>query len=1518
MRVKKKKGVTMHSLRALFYCLVAISCLTATASAAETYPELLNGVNVGDNVTQAEPKIYILNLVGHSNKSVTLELTAISGNPDLILKACVANEPCTISAAEINEANHASLSEVLPTYPTSPFIFSSRQESEIDRITFRSDPEKCALDSGAYIPHCQFAVAVINNGPSQQAEYSLSTIVHKNLTALYPSTPVTAKSNEWDRRFYNVQFPEGFTAGSISVSVTQLVGGVTWLLSLDDQFPENEEAEGYIKVKGESNYTMTWEESATSHMLFIGVKGEGQATFTILVTFSGQNQIINLPIGLPLKFEEKTCQPRLFNLSLDLSSREDNSLAKIKFLRVDVFNTKNTVQLFMNKAPQFPSEEESTWKSAENVLVVDNTDKQFVSVGNYLVLVNPIASSSKEGCGYTIGFSSSSESHVLEYNRPYSFVLAADEVRFFKLRLEKQVEVVSLIKTLENIFARVEIFVSYTEYIRFPSRKQHNESLPTGKSAIELNIIAHYAKALRECSDRMNTRTDSCFIHVGVYNLEPTEQKLDLMFYSQNSKIALPKDQPLRLPIPRHEREALNTYIVIDDAAAINQPITFEAFSREETEILIVGFVSSVNSKPFLRDWAWPTYITFNYTSGDRDSQPSYQGTSQLKIENLNSCPVENDVFRCAILLTIYVKPKRIDLSSASSGTHYPEILTLSRSGLSAKIVLGSTQADEVAQGQYLYYRLAVPKKKEKITIAVNSIGFGDPDVVVSRKSDVLPTIEANEGILHGVAGKILEISNDKQNASREWIIGVYGHSPCKFLVTATGEDNPIIETEPAIPIEIRSSETNIPRYYKYFHPREAGEFKVSLNVEFGAASLEVAPVGKKKKLSAVLASMSDSIGVSTIIPGPLDLIVKKDHKFYCEECYYLIKVLPVSSNLKAALLVHQPDQFIQLQNGRSLQFQLKPNEPYKFMFAPELRGLIEAKVAFGIFSGEPELYIHQNPAVSPEHHLRNYSFSTKGGTAFPLINFKINNTHSRKDRYFEEFVYDADGEVHYTTPDTFYFYAISKVASNCSILVSIPEKPILLIDGHAESGLLESNEKELFLFEVPQNAKEGQDLELLLTIHNAQWYDKTLGAQIMKADSFSPIGELPLLLAKHTSTNKAGKVSTKQIELDQSTFYHSTESFDPVLAYLRYTIPYYAGSYSFEVQNVHELPLNYSIVVKQQGPYQIQYGLEKLGRVETGKSEVYSASADVSGFVVIELQACYGSLEVGVAFNEKDYKNDEFTIGDWSKQSGFMRATYQVTPGPFFIRIRAIDGHSDGSGKLAALFKLNVRFYTDSQATVFEKLGITPGKVPEISAVKSQAAEIKWEEVTFEEATFRDVVKAWTLHLQYRVVSFEDPVKAASMAMCGILPGGNLQDYQDGNQTGLFVLDNLYPTNVTRRPRQPTSYLRDIPINPKANKTYISIVAEVVAAPKTLEVSAFTRRVKYDLVEIHEGDRQGFRTKDLLMYGAVVVAVALALAVYCGRGSNASAEKKEKPVKSIKMTKRHDKKEEESSRIKI
>lgn len=1415
--------------------------------------ELRFGYSEGGAVLLNQPVHYVLTNYGFSERSIYIKLYETSGKPYFLIKSCASRENCSISSSEAAKAQRTNRSN-FPIAMNKSVVYSSVRVAEGSIITFSSQSNTCKSENST---SCSYAIAVINNGSSSLEEYLILANLHKEPRSLTPSFGLFTQIDHGDSEYFVFKPAQSCNGGEVELSIQPRFGEISFVISNHSKFPNDAISPGDFASRGLIKKRFP---TSSKENVYISVTGETMATFTITaflrcaspVTPSTGPQFISSSLAT---HSSKDCKPLLLNIQPPKASESNETR---KYLLIDYWSPRGNHHVELIRKNDSSSAKNFTWKGGKNMIYIDDTDPWFSSSGRYMANVTFDIDFPNEPCEISIAYTTSTQLFVLSANVPYQLSIPGNMHRRFGIQTSQRTYSLTLIKKNENVLAKVDTYLSFVKSNQDPNETNYDLVLPQSKESLKIDAIAYFVRSAKECSKNARYATN-CPYYISIFNREAQEQNIYLFLYNDKNKMQLKKNTPFVVPIPTSEYEPIQGSYQVANREDLNKTFEIHAEAEADCDILIMA---NVHDTPYsyYDERNWPTRGRYHYLSNPRRQESSSQNQVTLKISDLQeycskALNSTKNSFECNILIVVYVRLKHIDLTSGYSNMH-PDLLTLTVAEYTLPMEVNTLYARELHSYRYSYFYLKLPWEKHNTSMYFSPINYGHPMILISYDTQRLPTLENHDERFQVNHSGILALKGGDTNSTdrnKAMVLGIYDSLPIKYMLSVTLNSQRVIEAIAGKPLEI-NTEDDMPTYVKLLNPKGSKKMKVTLNIDLNPVDVLIRVTNSTNRTSNELPSEAQHEWSIKEVKGIRDIDITALDKKYCENCYYIIGLFPTSQKVSASCLWWQEDIFIRVPNGKSFFYQLEANVTYRFEFVPEIKGEIQLEAVFVAYSGIPEIYAHQNPAVSENIYL----FRNHKQTKYPVISFSLDNnrTLKMKEKSEVEKYEDWKGEKRYTSSNAFYFTLRSPSFALCSLLASLKEEVVQLRDGVTEFGTFQIGTKRVYHFYTIDSSTNIKYIDLIFAIYNDDWYyTEKGGVSATKLRPKLPHIEVFFINATQNENNAS---SSYNVKFKHKYTQYSFEGYDSVLASVHLSFPYQPGRYRVQIENSDFTAYNFSIEAKHRSIQKLPLSIEQIGRVNFNSPNFYQIYFEQEGFAVIELSECVGQVEIGLSQDEKDsssHDENSFKKLDWNHQTGFLRAVYPVQQGTLYLRVNAMKPTNETGSKEAnenknAIFKILVSFekLKPSSQDMLDFTRVIPHS--RIVSLNSQFnAYVKWDDVIERNENRSNVLNTWNLQITYRVVSADSLEKAASFALCGIFHEESNQNLTDQGIDSALVWDSY----STIGKAHPAEWINPIRFNQVFNKTSFSVVATIVGQRKNNILESFTQRVRYQLLPVNE-----------------------------------------------------------------
>jgi len=193
----------------------------------------------------------------------------------------------------------------------------------------------------------------------------------------------------------------------------------------------------------------------------------------------------------------------------------------------------------------------------------------------------------------------------------------------------------------------------------------------------------------------------------------------------------------------------------------------------------------------------------------------SNNGSASVDFADM-SIPIEDmDHNKTTTIITVAVYFSAVDTEIADNQ------FTIFASSQMIRISSGTPYLGTVEYDRYVYFYINVPESCSLLLISVTSVDGGDTDLVVSKFIKSRPTIK-NHHFASISQQKTEFLRINKFNTSGEeiegtWVIGVYGRTQSRFILTVRNEDSKWVHLESQLPFE-SSLRENSTLYFTFYH----------------------------------------------------------------------------------------------------------------------------------------------------------------------------------------------------------------------------------------------------------------------------------------------------------------------------------------------------------------------------------------------------------------------------------------------------------------------------------------------------------------------------------------------------------------------------------------------------------------------------------------------------------------------------------------------------------------------------
>mmetsp|Transcript_16761 Transcript_16761/g.16657 ORF Transcript_16761/g.16657 Transcript_16761/m.16657 type:complete len:1644 (-) Transcript_16761:43-4974(-) len=932
-----------------------------------SFTPLTAGVPETGYVNYLDIDLFYFELQINKNYNITVQVTALEGNPDLYAKLCTSGdiydcvfikEDITNPGLDIHYSNHSTGSDTI-------------------NIAHRSN--KCSKAET-----CKYVIGVA--GASVQTSF-FTVVALLDLSSelrLQDGRP-TSGSIQGSGYKYFVYDVFNITATQIDFSLTPIIGNPDLYVSTTGKpnityFEKSSnkaatEIDSVSYVRGEDGK----EDLIGSY--HVAVYSASTTTFSIVAkeTLPIKNTTIQLYPGHPQKdtvynvtdgdyriyyftahYTAETKQP--FRITLTpitgkYSIYAANSLANLDW---------NTEIFFYN----WRSDSNST--DITNTITIDTNDPAYLLTTTYLVLV--IAEQfSDDSATYSIVYSIGDGVVILSEDIPYNGQVEEKKYDYYRFPVFYNHEDITI--TVTALTGDPDLYITASPEKPQPS-KSDNEFRSNNFGSEVLTIT--WGDIQPKCPTLPDQYTHgsptNCNLYIAVYGFSASTYTIKI-----HPRRNLPSPLMIGTPEIHQVNKTQEDYYYVTINAFLPLSVTSQPLQGDPD--LFMNIFDVIKAGYDLTKWQLPTRTNSSYWS------QSTVMTDEIDISSgdlLIVCPSGN----CIALIGVYCFS---DSCMYSLNVQQEEITIIYEN------VPTYGYAD---QNQYVYYSYYCDKDDTDFLITVTPLSNGDPDLFISMGRAAKPTRERFDWASQNWSGESLLISkdspffNDKLTMRGTYIIGVLGVISGSFTLTVNNHIIPVTRLYSGIPQQGRLAK-NSAAYYSFFNTLMV-DIVISLVPTTGTPTLLASyDYGFGEEFFEQLPSLDHYTWSSITANNRYVIYIPASDPYFCTYCNILIAVNTTDSNCTYSITANNNQTFTVLQNGIPFRSNIMPQRWQFYSF--EITERTDFDILFTSFSGDIDAYVSTNKSVNYENS-QWFAFSSQ---KIDFIGIKTSDTNFIVGTYY-------------------------------------------------------------------------------------------------------------------------------------------------------------------------------------------------------------------------------------------------------------------------------------------------------------------------------------------------------------------------------------------------------------------------------------------------------------------------------------------------------------------------------------
>ncbi len=1223
-------------------------------------------------------------------------LTSITGDADLYVKFCL----YTMDA----NGNPTNTCDLTKRDLDSPDVLSSTNTDSLDMVDTTFNPATCSMNRNV---RCSYLVGVYGKRDSQ---FSISV-----LTSTDAETPIVDGVPFFGSVGLRQSTKFSFTVSNrrtsfLQIQLTSLSGDADLSVNRNDDY-----SKGSYRSTGQFD-TVRYNRSADGDLTatyHITVYGYTRATFSIAYVskYPGQPQpsSIDLYDGQPLTGTiAPSGDPALYSFGIAFAPNEAMDI------RILVIPLSGSVSVYVG-ADYVPTDRNYTWSMdyGQTILIKAN-DKNYRAQGTYYVSIYTDDMWWYTYYSYTVKFVTGRFSTTLMEGVPEVGNMTQGDVMYYKYYINDLANDFTV--SVTPYYGDPDLYISVNSSNQLPSYDQ-NDYMSAAYGADSISIpIADVLATNPECKASQVMGTE-CGIYVAV--ICSSDQCSFTLQLSKNSSSS----------------NKLMDGMTQFGSVAGGRPI-FYAFAPNSTNDRVLVYVQPETGHVK----AYAKLISLSGRSSVSQSEmpsPDKNDFVSVSTANTEMLNIGKDAgSRCGPQCVYYIGVFVDSSYSMPGSSDSSDFIIVATTG-AAMLSDGYVVTDQVEDKGYKYYYFYVGCSKCTLTVSVNPISQGDPDIYVNRGMD-LPNRDNATFKSAGYRGDVLQISPDDEYltanhlpVSGMYAIAVYGYHNCTYWISAT-TSSIVIQ-----PLNLGVSVTNqqITGEIKYygFTSTKASSIKVTLTMYTGQASIRANVInddGSTNVTNSLPTNEAKSRWSSVRAGTSNYLQIQKDESGYLWNGTYLIGVEAADASNYAILVEYNNDSdYTYLISGESRRIHLKQGERSNLAFIVSTYDnvSIAAYTFYGTAQG----------TVSTDRRTPMWTFSSGDELVIPST-----------DRRFR----------------TGTFYITLTATTECDLLVigrTVAEFAVLM-DGLPQPGSLVSQRTRYFEYYLDYNYDSSEYLLNIFVRFKKRVSNATLF--VMPTDAYDP----PLPNAQNSQTF----VYDPMMNAIVGSITLNTTSASAVIFGVSAELSREMHSASFEVTAWAR-----GVVVTTPG----QSYMDSFTKPNDNQTYEVTVTSDQAKLFV-EVTPCTGGVQFAVSRNFADLTAPSRDITKAQIKDGRISASYPVTRGTYYIVVQSMapskleKKQRRQSGTIWYQMKtILTNSTTDYDPAVYSagkdgRVTVTPGKDHELT--------LSWDEVVTRDTHMPVPGVEYSVYVAQRG-------DADMMTTCGIVSGnavllaGPMSDHQ-------------------------------------------------------------------------------------------------------------------------------------------
>lgn len=1222
-----------------------------------------------------------------TEKKISINLHKDNGDAQVYVKLCVPPAdpkadapPCELKKSELS--SH----EMLSKNSTNP---NTGVEEVVELLVSRKicSPHTKEDDSDAFRRIgviCEFVIGVYGKGssdPKNVTKFHIMPHNEMNHVVLKEGAVKKWSLNIRSKIHFKFSMPTDETVTHVNFIMTNLAGIAKMYVSRDEKYPsatKYEQTGDFIIFPPIDTPASPNKEGATTPAKNLPLTGvtyhvtvETESSYAYFSLIVGVDRIIKDPSrlewfeltdGIPLAYKMKEGQTeQFFRFRLD-KLPEHHKMVVIRLVQLQGhFEVEATRKdLIVN------GEFKPTWEELEDYgrryIEIEKHHKDFKENESYILRVKKALFDDSIKGRFVIMYSTHGHVSLLNENLPATGVLKTDAAHHFRIPVGQSDQKLIITKSSRSP-READVFVSLDPTNAFPGpEKSDYKSL---SSDLNSTIRIDTEKIVKQC---MNEARPMCFIYVTIKNSIPNEIVQYTLSVSKAGVIrTISEGVPIDSDFPRTEGES-HRYIFYPDVKDQNG-VTISTVCQTGSLSLAA---TVIKMKPGDR----PEDLTYPEKENEgefRAEELAWSTTQSIYIPAAwirLKCESRHN-HDCGVVLVVK------ELKNPWYGTEdvVPGTYSISWSSKFTMITPGQPIKDIVEKDMTRYFYVNNPHNTTTLWIQITPLDDGDPDLVVSFDTSSRPTRQQFDWASSGLRGETLHVSPDEFFYRYTWltemkgdfVIGVIGNTKCNFMLAVSFEKNKVIDIYDNTQSEFRlTKDDHIYLEYYVYSPQA---FSILFNqfsgkIEYKILSYKTSdgdPIKLFEKESNIKYTFKEIYGHQMVsMPAHTD-----GSTTTCLDCYWIIS-LEAKTDAQMSILIKRPGSPVYLLNGKALADTNEQNHHTIYSF--DATSGKDIFIDITVLLGNPVFYISNT--FEPDHQ----KFKQ-------IANYTLQATHSQNTHLHEKLpfekaskklcpppkpngdkMFDNEEEIWCRYTNHIFYVLVESPRSSSSYQIKMRSKSseIILRDGAFSENYLEPMETVDFVFE--SRFRRSMEKKLSLNIKLNEW-NSTDDVHVKTRFANKVIGQRLKDDIRLQDLKPDRDMTNKHEHLIQQTFLAD------------------AGDFYITVTNKNPTnPVFFSVSMNSMEALTLQLNRSMLSLLDERSTQWYQIYVNNPGTVCIDVQSCFGSLELYTAQTIEDVRNSNYIRTQSPDSFEYQTKMKFERPGRVFLGIKALSGKKVGS----------------------------------------------------------------------------------------------------------------------------------------------------------------------------------------------------------------------------------------------